>query len=188
MPDGNIVRHARSSQRHLREFQGRFKETFATDIDRDASIQLLENRPKLPPFPTLIVLINAIFDTLSIAASLLSLTGVGVVVYWIFKILTWVINFFWFFGKESGTISRITQKIILRKIMLMLVLFAISDAIPFNDVITANTFLILSVHYHHTKVVKAFWFILDEVQRFVPKKVARLNQNIDAYVSSRTAA
>jgi hypothetical protein len=61
--------------------------------------------------------------------------------------------------------------------MVWIVVWIFSDFIPANDLITANTFLILSVHYQNNKVVKIFW---ESMRVFYGKAPTEIKSLIDS--------
>ncbi len=166
-------------------FQRRFSEVFQDDISRDVTLDAIENPPKELEFPMVMVLANAVFDVLSLMTAVASLTGVGEVVLVIFSITTWTMNIIWFFGKSDGIISVQLKKVVLRRLTWLIVLLFVGDYIPYADGFTANTLLVLVVHYRENKIIKGFWFVAAELYRFAPKELQQAVDEVDAHVVRR---
>jgi hypothetical protein len=171
--------------KEVEAFQKRFSEVFQDDMTREVTLDALDNPPKEPEFPLVIVLANAIFDVLSLMTAIASLTVVGDVVLVIFSVTTWTMNIIWFFGKSDGIISIQLKKVVLRRLTWLIVLFLVGDYIPYANGFTANTLLVLAVYYREKKIIKGFWFVVAEFYRIAPKQLQQAVDEVDAHVVRR---
>lgn len=169
-----MAKSQKFTEKTLEAITNRMSEKFGSTVTKQEVSYAVENPPQNPEFPLAIVLLNAIFDIVSIALSLLAAVDGGAT-YLVFKAIIWSINITWFFGKISA-LDRAFQKAILRRLMIWIVVWIFSDMIPLNDLITANTFLILSVHYQNNKVVKIFW---ESMRIFYAKAPQEIKSLID---------
>lgn len=130
--------------------------------------------PEIKPFPLQVVLLNVFFDVLTFFSSIAALTGVGVAIPWGLRALVWVVNAFWFFGKVSP-VERQIKRAVLRKLMLRIIAFFVTDMVPFNDILFPNSLMIVMVHYKETQVGKAIWEAVGEFHKEdIPKAIGNL--------------
>lgn len=172
------------SEQVIKRAQQGVSERLGFEINREIIVASQDDPPKIPDFPTHLVLINLLLDVLSLVGSIASLTGVGIFIYWALKIIVWIANFFYFFGK-AGPASRAIKKVALRRAIFLLLTFILTDPIPFNDIFAPNFLLIILIHYRETKIVKAFLFAFGEFKdEELPKQLQQALRDSDVVSSN----
>lgn len=154
-----IVRDFTNKQ--IERIQERVRATTNTELSEQVIGEIAANPPQIKPFPWSVVLLNALLDIISIAASFSAITGVGLFLYWILKIIVWVTNAAWYFGK-AGPAERAIKRAGLKALTFWALGFILSDPIPFNDFIFPNCLFIILIHNKETAIGKAVWDTVGE--------------------------
>ena len=166
------------------------RELFASkgvEFDPEHAQQILDGKPSsVPSFPILMFSLGLLKDVFDF----LDLTGVGIIVAFVFSIIFFFVFFIWSLGKISGGWWKKKMIAWLWKRAAAAALF---EFFPFVQMVPATTLLILLAHYHETKTAKLISMALEQVhaaghgpRAHVPQFTHAPMQHEDAQESAAT--
>lgn len=169
---GGVLKRAGIRARHIDDVlkKKRRREIFSniTKLSDEEDEKLIINDvPKMPPFPFLIVLMAVFKDVIDF---LLNLTLIAAPLPVISSFLVGVVLFFWILGKASGGWWK---KRLIKWLWTRYVITLLIELIPFVNIIPATTIFILMAHYREKKIVRIINGVLGELRKMDLAEIKR---------------
>ena len=177
------------SSGQLQQIGGDISEATGFTVSQEVVFGMTTELPKIRPFPWGVVLLNVVFDLLTILSSIATVTGVGVSIPWILSAVVIIVNFSYFLGKASK-VDRVIRRFVLKKMSLRILAFFVTDIIPFSNVLFPNFIIVIMVHYKETAIGKAIWDAVgsmakEEVPVVIAKALREAKPQIIRYARNR---